>query len=94
MHAVAKLKADNLKIISEPMMQASLYCPHAPDLDLVIRTGGDERVSNFMLWQLAYAELVFTETLWPDFSIAHMYSAMKVFQGRQRRYGSLTQASP
>jgi undecaprenyl diphosphate synthase len=88
-NAFAKLKADNSESVSEAMMQASLFCPHAPDLDLVIRTGGDERLSNFMLWQLAYAELLFTDTLWPDFTMAHMYSAMNVFQSRQRRYGNV-----
>lgn len=92
-NAVAKLKADNAENISETMMQASLFCPHAPDLDLVIRTGGDERLSNFMLWQLAYAELIFTDTLWPDFCLAQMYSAMSVFQSRQRRYGGVIKAS-
>lgn len=91
--AVAKIKADNTRNISEAMMQASLSCPQAPDLDLVIRTGGDERLSNFMLWQLAYAELLFTDTLWPDFNLVHMYSAISLFQNRQRRYGGMSKGS-
>lgn len=78
--------------VSETMLRGALYCPDAPDLDLVVRTGGDQRLSNFMLWQSAYAELIFTETLWPDVSAAHVYSALATYQSRQRRYGGNARA--
>src|SRR5262245_38485434 len=58
-----------------------------PELDLVIRTSGEQRLSNFLLWEAAYAELYFTETLWPDFSRAELYDALASFQGRERRFG-------
>jgi undecaprenyl diphosphate synthase len=58
-----------------------------PELDLVIRTSGEQRLSNFLLWEAAYAELFFTDTLWPDFSRATLYQAIEVFQSRERRFG-------
>ncbi len=58
-----------------------------PELDLVIRTSGEQRLSNFLLWEAAYAELYFTDTLWPDFSRATLYQAIESFQGRERRFG-------
>jgi undecaprenyl diphosphate synthase len=58
-----------------------------PEPDLFIRTGGEQRVSNFLLWQLAYTELFFTQTLWPDFSVASLDEAIKSFSQRQRRFG-------
>jgi undecaprenyl diphosphate synthase len=58
-----------------------------PELDLVIRTSGEQRLSNFLLWEAAYAELFFTDTLWPDFSRATLYQAIEVFQTRERRFG-------
>jgi undecaprenyl diphosphate synthase len=58
-----------------------------PPLDLVIRTSGEQRLSNFLLWELAYAELYFTDTLWPDFRRAELYGALDVYGGRERRYG-------
>ena len=59
-----------------------------PDPDLVIRTSGEQRISNFLLWQSAYAELVFTETKWPDFSVEDLEEAIKEYSRRERRYGS------
>ncbi len=58
-----------------------------PELDLVIRTSGEQRISNFLLWEAAYAELYFTDTLWPDFSRATLYQAIEAYQGRERRFG-------
>ena len=61
-----------------------------PDPDLVIRTSGETRISNFLLWQLAYSELVFPEVLWPDFRREHLFDAVREYQQRQRRYGGVT----
>jgi undecaprenyl diphosphate synthase len=60
-----------------------------PDPDLVIRTSGEYRISNFLLWELAYSELVFTEVLWPDFRRRDLYEAVREFQQRTRRFGAL-----
>jgi len=70
-----------------------LYLPDAPDPDLLVRTGGDFRVSNYLLWQIAYAEIHVTPTLWPDFRRAHLYQALLDYQGRQRRFGGLDHAA-
>ena len=64
-----------------------------PDPDLIIRTGGDQRLSNFMLWQAAYSELSFIDTLWPDFSVQELSSAMKSFDARNRRFGTIPQVA-
>jgi undecaprenyl diphosphate synthase len=66
-----------------------LYEPAAPDVDLIIRTSGEERISNFLLWQAAYAELVFTDVLWPDFGPIDLYKAVIEYQGRNRRFGDI-----
>jgi undecaprenyl diphosphate synthase len=66
-----------------------LYTADLPEVDLVIRTGGEQRISNFLLYQIAYAELIFTEDYWPDFSDARYIEALKEFQKRNRRYGGL-----
>ena len=60
-----------------------------PDPDLVMRTSGEYRISNFLLWELAYAELVFTDVLWPDFRRRHLYDAIREFQRRDRRFGAV-----
>lgn len=65
----------------------NLYAPDVPDVDLLIRTSGEMRVSNFLLWQSAYAELYFTETLWPDFDRAELGAALASYAGRDRRFG-------
>jgi undecaprenyl diphosphate synthase len=75
--------------VTEKMIQHHLYLPEMPDPDLVIRTSGESRVSNFLLWELAYSELMFTETLFPDFRRDHLYQAVKDFQTRNRRFGAL-----
>jgi undecaprenyl diphosphate synthase len=67
----------------------NLYAPDVPDVDLLIRTSGERRVSNFLLWQSAYAELYFTETLWPDFDRHALFEAIEDYAGRERRFGAL-----
>ena len=74
--------------IDEDEVAARLFTAGTPDPDLLIRTGGEKRISNFLLWQLAYAELVFTDTLWPEFSAEDFESAVMEFHGRERRYGA------
>ena len=66
----------------------------APEPDLFIRTGGEKRISNFLLWQLAYAELYFTDTLWPDFDDAAIDAAISSFQTRERRFGRTSEQLP
>ena len=73
--------------ITEARFAAALALAGLPDVDLHIRTGGEQRISNFLLWQLAYAELYFTERLWPDFTAADLNDALAFFAGRERRFG-------
>ena len=73
--------------VDEELVASYLYTAGLPDPDLLIRTSGEMRLSNFMLWQLAYTELWITETLWPDFRRRHLYQAVADFQGRERRFG-------
>lgn len=73
--------------IDERSFAAELSLADAPDPDLFIRTGGEQRISNFLLWQLAYTEFYFCETLWPDFSEREMYAALEEYSRRQRRFG-------
>jgi undecaprenyl diphosphate synthase len=73
--------------IDEERFAANLYAPELPDPDLLIRTSGELRISNFMLWQLAYAELVFVETRWPDFGADELRQALADYAGRRRRFG-------
>ena len=75
--------------IDQELFSASLWTREIPDPDLVIRTSGEQRISNFFLWQAAYAELVFVDTLWPDFSKADLEHAIREFRRRERRYGAL-----
>ena len=74
--------------IDESLFARNLFTANMPDPDLLIRTSGEERISNFLLWQLAYSELVFIETLWPEFSGEDFEGAVKEFQSRERRYGA------
>jgi undecaprenyl diphosphate synthase len=73
--------------IDEDRVSASLYTAGLPDPDLLVRTGGEMRVSNFLLWQISYAELYVTPVLWPDFRKEHLHEAIRSFAGRERRYG-------
>jgi undecaprenyl diphosphate synthase len=79
---------DNLQSLNEETLSTFLSTDGAPEVDLLIRTGGESRVSNFMLWQAAYAELFFTDDLWPDFSKKRLQQAVEWFAGRDRRFGS------
>lgn len=74
--------------IDESMVANTLYTADIPDPDLLIRTSGEKRISNFLLWQLAYAELIFLDTLWPDFSREDFAEALQEFHRRERRYGA------
>jgi undecaprenyl diphosphate synthase len=75
--------------IAEAQLAAHLYTAHMPDPDLVIRTSGEQRISNFLLWQIAYAEIFVTDRLWPDFRGIHLLEAIHNFQQRERRFGGL-----
>ena len=77
----------SLKNIDESVINQHLYTHYLPDVDLLIRTSGEKRISNFLLWQIAYAELYFTEKLWPDFSKEDLYEAIVNYQQRERRFG-------
>ncbi|MGA1846446.1 isoprenyl transferase [Deferribacter abyssi] len=85
--AVNKILASDIKDIDEKVFSGFLYSPEVPDIDLLIRTSGEMRISNFMLWRLAYAELYFTKTLWPDFDEAEFDKAIFDYQNRDRRFG-------
>ena len=77
----------NPERIDERTFHRHMYAPDMPEVDLLVRTSGEYRISNFLLWELAYSELVFTDTLWPDFTREHLYDAVRQFQGRDRRFG-------
>ena len=75
--------------VDEKLLRSHLYDPAMPDPDLVIRTSGEYRISNFLLWELAYSELVFVDVLWPDFRREHLFAAVDEFQRRERRFGTI-----
>lgn len=77
--------------ITEELFSSKLSLHHLPDPDLLIRTSGEQRISNFLLWQLAYTEFYFTSTLWPEFTTGEFDRALDFFANRQRRFGSITQ---
>jgi undecaprenyl diphosphate synthase len=89
--AVKQMLEDGVAIdrITERKLERYLYEPTMPDVDLLIRTSGEHRLSNFLLWQMAYSELLFTDTLWPDFRRKHLYEAVLEYQARDRRFGGL-----
>jgi undecaprenyl diphosphate synthase len=80
--------------VSEKTLRAHLYDPEMPDPDLVVRTSGEYRISNFLLWELAYSELVFTDVLWPDFRREDLFEAIREFQRRDRRFGGVQVPAP
>jgi undecaprenyl diphosphate synthase len=86
---IERVQAGEIRIqdVNEISFGEALCTAGLPDLDLVIRTSGEQRLSNFLLWEVAYAELAFTETMWPDFRRAELFEALATFQGRERRFG-------
>lgn len=89
--AVRALAAEGVppEKIDERAIRRHLYDPEMPDPDLVIRTSGEYRISNFLLWEIAYSELVFCEVLWPDFRREHLFDAIREYQRRERRFGAV-----
>tara|TARA_Y100001978_G_scaffold202513_1_gene223926 strand:+ start:890 stop:1633 length:744 start_codon:yes stop_codon:yes gene_type:complete len=81
----------NVETINEDLISSYLSTSNFPDPELLIRTSGENRVSNFLMWQLAYTELYFTETLWPDFKKEHFFKAIKDYQDRERRFGKTSE---
>ena len=85
--AYAASKAALSGEVTEDTIAANLFTAQLPPLDLLIRTSGEVRLSNFLLWQAAYAEMLFTDVLWPDFTPQHLHDALEEFAGRERRFG-------
>lgn len=90
-HAARQCVLDGLKAdeITEEAIQQRLWTANAPDVDLLIRTSGELRISNFLLWQIAYAEIFVTDVLWPDFRKAQLKEALHVYSSRERRFGGI-----
>lgn len=88
-HAVNELSSEKKYPVTENNISANLYTANIPDPDLLIRTSGEFRISNFMLWQLAYTELYFTPVLWPDFREKHFLEAVESYKKRNRRFGRI-----
>lgn len=89
--AVKELIRDGVKAdkVSEAQIAKRLYTPLAPDPEVMVRTSGESRISNFLIWQLAYSELVFSDVLWPDFTREHLWGVIAEYQSRDRRFGGL-----
>lgn len=81
----------SIEEINENIIKSHLYTFNLPDVDLMIRTSGEQRISNFLLWQMAYAELYFTDTLWPDFRKSDFFDAVREYQNRERRFGKISE---
>ena len=75
--------------IDEEVLQSRMWTAELPDADLLLRTSGEERISNFLLWNIAYSELLFTDVLWPDFDRSHVEQALDAFKRRDRRFGGV-----
>lgn len=88
LRAIKKLNSDEIASINEESFSLKLDTGKIPPVDLLIRTGGEKRLSNFLLWQSAYAELYFTDTLWPDWTVENLYEAIEDYKKRNRRYGN------
>ncbi|APD06461.1 ditrans,polycis-undecaprenyl-diphosphate synthase ((2E,6E)-farnesyl-diphosphate specific) [Flavobacteriaceae bacterium UJ101] len=97
LEAVKKIASDvkdeklSIQDINKEILEANLYTYNLPPVDLLIRTSGEQRISNFLLWQIAYAELYFTDVLWPDFQRENLYEAVLNYQDRERRYGKTSE---
>ncbi len=81
----------SIDAVDESVINQHLYTQNLPDVDLLVRTSGECRISNFLLWQIAYAELYFTDVLWPDFNEQHLYEAIASYQKRERRFGKTSE---
>ncbi|WP_278034831.1 isoprenyl transferase [Flavobacterium nitratireducens] len=81
----------SIDAIDDSIINQHLYTQNLPDVDLLIRTSGEHRISNFLLWQIAYAELFFSEVMWPDFREEHLYEALISYQKRERRFGKTSE---
>ena len=92
-NAFNQLASEGKNQITEDDITSHLYTSGSPELDLVVRTGGDLRISNFLLWQAAYAEFYFTDTLWPDLSDNDVNNAVRSFCSRNRRFGGLDKSA-
>ena len=90
-NACNKLIAQGKTCVTEDDISAALYTAHQNDPDLIVRTAGEYRLSNFLMWQSAYSELYFTDTLWPDYSFADLAEAVEAFARRTRRFGAVVQ---
>jgi undecaprenyl diphosphate synthase len=90
--AIKRMMDDGVKSdkVSEKTLRKYFYDPEMPDPDLMVRTSGEYRISNFLLWELAYSELVFTDVLWPDFRKQHLADAIREYQARERRFGAVS----
>ena len=88
-HAVNSLIAEGKTQINEDDISAHVYTADLPDPDLIIRTGGEVRISNFLMWQSAYSEFYFTDILWPDFTNADLDAALDYYRSKQRRFGGV-----
>ena len=77
--------------LNEELFSSYLQTKHYPDPELLIRTSGEQRISNYLLWQIAYAELYFSSVYWPDFRKEHLYEAIVDFQNRERRFGKISE---
>ena len=89
--AIRQLVADGVPAskVNEAAITKRMYAPDMPDPELMIRTSGEYRTSNYLLWEMAYTELLFTDVLWPDFSREHLYGAVAEYQARERRFGGI-----
>ena len=94
LQAANALIAEGVQHITESDLSGKLMLADVPEPDLFIRTGGETRISNFMLWQMAYAEFYFTDTLWPDFDEEHIRRALSSFAQRERRFGRTSEQLP
>lgn len=90
LQAIKKLKKENLKDLNEENFKKYLYTKDLPDPDIIVRTAGEKRLSNFLLWQSSYSEFYFTKTLWPDFSEEDFLKVLADYQRRKRKFGGLT----
>lgn len=93
LQAARRMSSEGLDVkdMTEERLSSYLALSYAPEPDLFIRTGGETRISNFLLWQLAYSELYFTETFWPDFDNEELEKAIASFQSRERRFGKTSE---